>query len=110
MVPRTVQLPSLGSSTPAMILSIVDLPDPLVPTRPKTSPRRTWNEMPSSARNSLNMSSRRTILMKYSLRLVRRSLAMLNTMETLRASTITSPEAVSVIEGPLVSRTTGLGV
>ena len=53
-----------------MILSIVDLPEPFVPTRPNTSPRRTSNEMPSSARNSLNMSSRRASLMKYSFRFV----------------------------------------
>ena len=81
-VARTVQVPSLGSSTPAMILSMVDLPEPLVPTRPTTSPRPTLNEMCFKARNSLKNSSWCMILMKYSLRLVSDSEAMLKTMLT----------------------------
>ena len=74
--------PSLGSSTPAMHLSIVDLPEPLVPTRPTTSPWLTLNETWLRARNSLKNSSCFMALMKYSLRLVSTSEAMLKIMET----------------------------
>ena len=74
--------PSLGSSTPAMHLSMVDLPEPLVPTRPTTSPWLTLNETWLRARNSLKNSSCFMALMKYSLRLVSTSEAMLKIMET----------------------------
>ena len=90
MLPRTAMEPSEGSSTPAMHLSMVDLPEPLVPTRPTTSPGRTLNEMWSSARNSWKKSSWRMILMKYSLRLLSCSLAMLKTMETSLTSIVYS--------------------
>ena len=102
MLPRTMHSPSLGSSTPAMIFSMVDLPEPLVPTRPTTSPRRTLNEMSLSARNSLKNSSWRMSLMKYSLRLVRDSDAMLKIMVTSFTSTAYSGVAdwVSAMSGP----------
>ena len=82
MVPRTVHVPSDASSTPAMILSMVDLPEPLVPTRPNASPRFTLKLMWFSARNSLNLSSWRASAMKYSLRELNCSEAMLKIMET----------------------------
>ena len=82
MLPRTTQLPEVGSSTPAITLSMVDLPEPLVPTRPTVSPRLILNEMFLRALNSSKNSSRFMILMKYSFRLLSCSDAMLNTMVT----------------------------
>ena len=40
-LPKTEMTPELGCSRPRIILMVVDLPDPLGPSRPKTSPRRT---------------------------------------------------------------------
>ena len=82
MLPRTVMVPSEGSRTPAMHLSMVDLPEPFVPTRPTTSPFLTLNEMWLRARNSLKNSSCLMALMKYSLRLLSTSEAMLKIIET----------------------------
>ena len=65
-----------------MILSMVDLPDPLVPTRPTTSPGFTLKEICLSARNSVKNSSCFISLMKYSLRLLSCSDAMLKIMVT----------------------------
>ena len=82
MLPLIVQEPSVGSRTPAMILSSVDLPEPLVPRIPKTSPSFTSSEMSSRARNSLKRSSLRASAMKYSFRLLSCSFAILKTIET----------------------------
>ena len=100
MLPRTTIEPSEGSSTPAMHLSIVDLPEPLVPTRPTTSPRRTLKLTWSSARNSLKKSSCLMILMKYSLRLLSCSLAMLKIIETSLTSIAYSEPVVSAMGIP----------
>lgn len=82
MLPFTVHVPSVGSSTPAIILSKVDLPEPLVPNMPNTSPFLTSSETWSRARNSLKRSSLRARAMAYSLRLFMVSLAMLKTIDT----------------------------
>ena len=82
MLPFTVHVPFDGSSTPAITLSTVDLPDPFVPKMPNTSPFLTVNDTSSSARNSLNMSSRLARAIIYSLMLFSCSLAMLKIMDT----------------------------
>ena len=82
MLPLISQCPFVGSKTPAIIFSIVDLPDPLVPIMPKTSPFFTTNDMSSSAVNPSKNNSRRAILMRYSFKLFNCSDAMLKTMET----------------------------
>ena len=89
MLPLMVQVPSVGSSTPAMILSMVDFPEPFVPRMPNTSPLRTVNDTPSSARNSLNISSRFARAMAYSFKLLSCWDAMLKTMDTRSTSTMT---------------------
>ena len=85
-----------------MILSMVDLPEPFVPTKPKTSPRFTVNEMSFKARNSLNMSLPFTSARKYSLRLFRRSLAILKTMLTW-STTTTDSGVAAVLSGVSVA-------
>ena len=82
IVPFTSQVPLEGSSTPAMILSMVDLPEPLVPTRPKASPRFTSNEMSSRALNSLKATSPRAKAIKYSFSELNCSEAILKISET----------------------------
>ena len=71
-----------------MILSMVDLPEPLVPRMPNTSPLRTVNDTSSSARNSLNISSRRASAMAYSFKLLSCWFAMLKIMDTWSISTM----------------------
>ena len=97
MLPWTRTLPSLGSSTPAMILSIVDLPEPLVPTRPSTSPFFTLKETCLRAWNSSKNSSCLTSLMKYSLRLSSLSEAMLKIMVTSSTSMAYSSLFLSLV-------------
>ena len=94
MLPLMLQAPFVGSSTPATILSIVDLPDPFVPTMPYTSPLRTSKLTESSATNSLKNNSRFANAMKYSLKLLSCWLAMLNTMVT--SSTLTARSSASI--------------
>ena len=76
-----------------MILSMVDLPEPLVPTKPTTSPGFTLKEMFLSARNSVKNSSCFISLMKYSLRLLSCSDAMLKIMVTSLTSMAYSEDA-----------------
>ena len=46
--PKSEIVPSVGANTPARARRSVDFPDPLCPTRPKTMPRGTSNEMPTN--------------------------------------------------------------
>jgi hypothetical protein len=48
--PPTLTVPELGGIKPVIIRIVVDLPAPLGPRNPSTSPRSTENEMPSTAR------------------------------------------------------------
>src|SRR3569833_2116434 len=48
--PSTVAVPAVGRRKPVIIFIVVDLPAPLGPRKPRMSPRRTENEMPSTAR------------------------------------------------------------
>src|SRR6266567_305947 len=48
--PPTVTLPAVGGIKPVSIRMVVDLPAPLGPRNPSTSPRSTENETPSTAR------------------------------------------------------------
>ena len=82
ILPLTVHDPLLGSSTPAMIFRMVDLPEPFVPRMPNTSPCLTSKETSSSARNSLKRNSRFAAAITYSLMLFSCSLAMLKIMDT----------------------------
>src|SRR5690606_12858979 len=47
--PNTLPDPSVGCRIPQSILIVVDLPAPLLPRKPKTSPRRTRKVTPSTA-------------------------------------------------------------
>ena len=82
MFPLISHVPFVGSSTPAMILSMVDLPDPFVPMMPNTSPFFTSNETSSSAVKPSKKSLRRAIWMAYSFKLLSCSDAMLKIMDT----------------------------
>jgi hypothetical protein len=42
-------LPAVGASRPQIMRIVVDLPQPLGPRKPNTSPRRTSRSMPSTA-------------------------------------------------------------
>src|ERR1051325_400040 len=48
--PKTWMWPLVGYSRPSSSLTVVDLPDPFGPNRPKTSPRRTSKSTLSTAR------------------------------------------------------------
>src|SRR5690242_5710007 len=48
--PKTSMWPWVGKSRPSSILTVVDLPEPLGPSKPNTSPRRTSKSMLSTAR------------------------------------------------------------
>src|SRR5687768_7553473 len=48
--PPTVIFPDLGGMKPVIMRMVVDLPAPLGPRKPSTSPRSTAKEMPSTAR------------------------------------------------------------
>src|SRR6266700_2289405 len=48
--PKTSMWPLVGLSRPSTSLTVVDLPDPLGPSNPKTSPRRTSKSTVSTAR------------------------------------------------------------
>jgi hypothetical protein len=52
--PPTVILPSVGGIKPVIMRMEVDLPAPFGPRNPKTSPRSTENETPSTARFAPN--------------------------------------------------------
>jgi hypothetical protein len=41
--------PAVGSISRDTSRAVVDLPQPLSPTRPRVSPLRTWKSMPSTA-------------------------------------------------------------
>ena len=49
MRPSTFTSPEVAPSTPVMIFSMVDFPEPLVPMMPTVSPRATSNETSRSA-------------------------------------------------------------
>src|SRR5213592_3702690 len=49
-LPKTSMCPLVGCSKPSNILTVVDLPEPLGPSNPKTSPRRTSKSTLSTAR------------------------------------------------------------
>src|SRR5437773_7106340 len=53
--PPTVTVPSVGGMNPVIIRIEVDLPAPLGPRKPSTSPRSTENETPSTARFGPNV-------------------------------------------------------
>src|SRR5579872_2998830 len=48
-MPPTVAVPELGASSPQSMRIVVDLPAPLLPRKPKFSPRRTSNDTLSTA-------------------------------------------------------------
>src|ERR1039458_4419034 len=48
--PKTSICPFVGYSNPSISFTVVDLPEPLGPSRPNTSPRRTSKSTPSTAR------------------------------------------------------------
>ena len=50
--PSTRAVPEVGSSSVMSILIVVVLPAPLGPSRPKSSPRSTSNEIPRTASTS----------------------------------------------------------
>src|SRR3954468_2766959 len=52
--PPTVAVPAVGASRPQSIRIVVDLPAPLLPRKPKISPRRTAKLTASTARNEPN--------------------------------------------------------
>ncbi len=49
LVPSTETSPDIGFSRPRISISVVVLPQPDSPTRPRVSPSRTSNEMPATA-------------------------------------------------------------
>src|SRR5215207_2389755 len=49
--PLTSAVPDVGLSSPHSMRIVVDLPAPLLPRKPKISPRRTSNDSPSTATN-----------------------------------------------------------
>src|SRR4051794_8496472 len=53
--PPTVTLPSVGGINPVIIRMEVDLPAPFGPRKPRTSPRATEKEIPSTARLGPNV-------------------------------------------------------
>jgi hypothetical protein len=50
--PAIDALPEVGARKPVSIFIVVDLPAPLGPRNPSTSPRLTLNVMPSTARSA----------------------------------------------------------
>src|SRR5690348_2083540 len=48
--PQTTAVPALGARKPVIIFMVVDLPAPLGPRKPSTSPRRTASDTSSTAR------------------------------------------------------------
>src|SRR5215471_2353965 len=51
-MPSTIAEPLVGASSPHSIRIVVDLPAPLLPRKPKISPRRTSNDTLSTATNA----------------------------------------------------------
>src|SRR5437667_12712691 len=47
--PQTLTRPDVGARNPVIIFMVVDLPAPLGPRKPKTSPRSTTRSMPATA-------------------------------------------------------------
>src|SRR6516225_4771975 len=47
--PHTIAVPAVGARKPVIIFIVVDLPAPLGPRKPSTSPRGTVKEMSSTA-------------------------------------------------------------
>ncbi len=47
--PQTRTVPEVGARKPVIIFIVVDLPAPLGPRNPSTSPGATWKEMSSTA-------------------------------------------------------------
>src|SRR5262245_34297735 len=60
--PPTLTLPEVGGMKPVIMRMVVDLPAPLGPRKPRTSPRATSKEMPSTARFAPNVLTRFSIL------------------------------------------------
>ena len=52
--PPMVTLPLVGGRKPVIMRMVVDLPAPLGPRKPSTSPRSTANDTPSTARLAPN--------------------------------------------------------
>src|SRR3972149_5415043 len=50
-IPPTCAVPEVGASNPHSMRIVVDLPAPLLPRKPKISPRATSNDTSSTARN-----------------------------------------------------------
>ena len=53
--PLSLTSPAVGSISRVTSRAVVDLPQPLSPTRPSVSPRRMWKSMPSTALSSLRL-------------------------------------------------------
>src|SRR5215213_5850581 len=65
--PPTVIRPSVGGIKPVIMRIEVDLPAPLGPRKPSTSPRSTENDTPSTARLGPKVLTRlSTLIMSYS--------------------------------------------
>src|SRR3954463_1324659 len=60
--PPMLTLPAEGGMKPVIMRMVVDLPAPLGPRKPSTSPRSTLKEMPSTARLAPNVLTRLSIL------------------------------------------------
>src|SRR3954469_20034415 len=56
--------PALGGMKPVIMRIVVDLPAPLGPRKPSTSPRSTLNEMSSTARFAPNVLTRWSMVIK----------------------------------------------
>src|SRR5690349_1509936 len=65
--PPTVAVPAVGSSRPQSMRMVVDLPAPLLPRKPKISPRRTSKLMLSTATNAPNFRVRPRTSIAFSL-------------------------------------------
>src|SRR5688500_15779257 len=53
-IPLTIAVPDVGRRRPQSMRMVVDLPAPLLPRKPKISPRRTSNERLFTATNAPN--------------------------------------------------------
>src|SRR5579863_2627361 len=56
--PQTIAVPAVGARNPVIIFIVVDLPAPLGPRKPRTSPAGTVNETSSTAASGPNFLTR----------------------------------------------------